>query len=519
MATDGYQTMATNGYQAVTMEGYQAVTTEGYQAVTTEGYQAVTTEGYQAATTEEFQAATTEGYQTSASDGYHTAVGDGCQIQTTNEQQTEATEEQQTEASEEQQNEAIEEQQTEETDAQEPMEPDEHSIVRDRLRQFVVLRTSTDYRDQIHVQNAMSSYMSTNPIADEYLLQILPTFEEYRYKVESCKPIPGEEQFETTEHFEAVFIVTIHSREQFDEWKQRFEDKTHTQYTIMRTKLGEGERIIFKQYLKCLHNSRYGKIGKRNFTACSARLTVTLSNNPAASSKDSDMKGCRIELYWTHNHPNLATDFLHRHRVNTNTDGKLIQLYRHGHTPTSALRYIRTEIQDNLGEGECLEIAMANRSICPDYKHAQYIFKRHFKKAFGGVCESDIWNRLSAAQAKYIELMRTKIDCHSEHSPTKLLAAYEFAISKLEAIKTTNAAVSYLHAAGKYSEASCAKKKKLEIVPAPQAPAVPARKGRPPGPPGSQKQRKKATKDKSVNRKEVRVCHPHITTLTNMQHW
>lgn len=206
--------------------------------------------------------------------------------------------------------------------------------------------------------------------------QILPTCDEYHYK------IIERETASTKDHFTASFTVNVNDREEFDEWKKKFEKKTTTQYTIRDTKPCKGEQVTqlnFKQYLKCVHNVKRGKLGLRKHTACPAEMTVTISND----SKCSNSSRCRVDLSWVHNHTILAADVIRRHRVSSATDAKLIDLFTHGHSPSTALQYIRTEIEESLQDGERLEVALANRSICPDNYHCQYVFRKLFSKEYG----------------------------------------------------------------------------------------------------------------------------------------
>ena len=65
------------------------------------------------------------------------------------------------------------------------------------------------------------------------------------------------------------------------------------------------------------------------------------------------------------------------------TDEKLFELFRNGHSPSSALECIRMELEDNTTESETLEQLLANRSICPDYRRCHYLFTKVFKQQYG----------------------------------------------------------------------------------------------------------------------------------------
>ena len=77
---------------------------------------------------------------------------------------------------------------------------------------------------------------------------------------------------------------------------------------------------------------------------------------------------CIIFLTWNHNHTIIAADALRRLHVLPKVDLKLENLYKNDHSPATALRCIKMEIEDNL-EGDRLDHLLANRSVCPDYRH------------------------------------------------------------------------------------------------------------------------------------------------------
>jgi len=130
----------------------------------------------------------------------------------------------------------------------------------------------------------------------------------------------------------------------------------------------------------CHHNVRNGKIGKfiHKHTACPTQMNVKIVDVNRMSSATDSKYPCIVNITWNHNHPINVEEVVSRQIVNPETDAKLLYLYDHGHTPRSALHYIRIEIEDTLGEDEYLDYKLATRSICPDFRHCMYIFKSRY---------------------------------------------------------------------------------------------------------------------------------------------
>lgn len=71
-----------------------------------------------------------------------------------------------------------------------------------------------------------------------------------------------------------------------------------------------------------------------------------------------------VNLRNEHNHRLNTAEFMRRRDVSNDTIEKLQQLYKCGHSPSSALKNIKYNLQEE--EGENFTYAIADRSICPD---------------------------------------------------------------------------------------------------------------------------------------------------------
>ena len=84
------------------------------------------------------------------------------------------------------------------------------------------------------------------------------------------------------------------------------------------------------------------------------------------------------------------------------THSKLMNLYNHGNSPSKALQLIKSDIEDNLADGERLDVAMANRSICPDDQQCQHVFRKLVFKEYGKSSDS-------ANLSEFVEKMNREI--------------------------------------------------------------------------------------------------------------
>lgn len=71
-----------------------------------------------------------------------------------------------------------------------------------------------------------------------------------------------------------------------------------------------------------------------------------------------------VNLRNEHNHRLNTAEFMRRRDVANDTIEKLQQLYKSGHSPSSALKTIKYNLQEE--EGDNYSYAIADRSVCPD---------------------------------------------------------------------------------------------------------------------------------------------------------
>ena len=206
---------------------------------------------------------------------------------------------------------------------------------------------------------------------------------EFEYTIKSINSVDAGN--EMVRHFKSNFTININNSNEFDQWRHMFEQRNKCQFTIAQTKKCEGRYVSFKKLLTCSHNVQNGTVGVRKHTKCPANLWVKMRVIPKRIKRAKfDVESpCEISLTWEHNHPIIAADVLRHHSVDPEVDKKLINLFQHGHSPSSALNCIIMDIEENLQDDEKLEFVLADRAICPDYQHCYYIFQQLFRKQYG----------------------------------------------------------------------------------------------------------------------------------------
>lgn len=72
-----------------------------------------------------------------------------------------------------------------------------------------------------------------------------------------------------------------------------------------------------------------------------------------------------VSLAWNHNHEVSSSDALKNRDVSDGAVQKLLDFFKAGHTPTTALDTLKYDLQEQYSAEEYARIS-ADRSICPD---------------------------------------------------------------------------------------------------------------------------------------------------------
>lgn len=99
-----------------------------------------------------------------------------------------------------------------------------------------------------------------------------------------------------------------------------------------------------------------------------------------------------VNLRNEHNHRLNTAEVMRWRDVSNDTIEKLQQLYKSGHSPSSALKTIKYNLQEE--EGDNYTYAIADRSICPDLPFCYRLYHKLFQKTCVEPAEKDISDEL-----------------------------------------------------------------------------------------------------------------------------
>lgn len=184
-----------------------------------------------------------------------------------------------------------------------------------------------------------------------------------------------------------------HDEDQIKFWVTEFERITKTSYSIRHNPNPKGRYVNFKQILKCRRNTRSKpefrlnstKNSTRN-TNCPSTITITLhAIKKRYQGKNKELYllrkefPCEISIILTHNHNTESVDDLKHLKVRNEVTEKLVQLFRNGHSPATALDSLKMDIYLS---NDCPKLILADRSQCPDYIFCYRLYIREFKKKY-----------------------------------------------------------------------------------------------------------------------------------------
>jgi hypothetical protein len=119
-------------------------------------------------------------------------------------------------------------------------------------------------------------------------------------------------------------------------------------------------------------------------TGCPSELTITIraihKRWQGKGPKPDPSLPCAVELNFSHNHALKSADVLRFRPVGEEVKAKLLDMFRKGHSPASALESHKVDIQL---ENEEYEHKLADRKYCPDYGSCYRLYRKEFSRAYG----------------------------------------------------------------------------------------------------------------------------------------
>ncbi|PKY62829.1 hypothetical protein RhiirA4_490060 [Rhizophagus irregularis] len=151
----------------------------------------------------------------------------------------------------------------------------------------------------------------------------------------------------------------------------------------------KGNRVIYRELYHCIHSNEVKKKqGNREIKRlqsararnvnCAASLHLRIERKRLSYSHSLE-----VELKFTHNHVINSAEALSFRRVEEEVHQEFINLFRDGHSPSSALYAYEDSLHLNASDEQELMEILADRAKNPDYDYVAKIFQQYRDFALG----------------------------------------------------------------------------------------------------------------------------------------
>ncbi|XP_016104725.1 uncharacterized protein [Sinocyclocheilus grahami] len=197
---------------------------------------------------------------------------------------------------------------------------------------------------------------------------------------------------EDTDHVEMT------TEEQVQKWLEDFQKSSALTWRKSRTYPDSGRYNKYRVDLRCQHKTYSSSSKTTKNTNCPATMFLILKRfmyERKSRSGDPHLEEgyfLHVNLRNEHNHRLNTAEAMRWRDVSNDTIEKLQQLYKSGHSPSSALKNIKYSLQEE--EGDNYIYATADRSICPDLQFCYRLYHKLFQKACAEPAGKDISDEL-----------------------------------------------------------------------------------------------------------------------------
>ncbi|XP_063065735.1 uncharacterized protein LOC134457626 [Engraulis encrasicolus] len=207
----------------------------------------------------------------------------------------------------------------------------------------------------------------------------------------------------TFKEVESGFTATVKLKcttvEEAKKWLKDFQESSRVTLRICKTysEVKNYRRNAFRVDMKCQHNTGHRSYTKRN-TYCPAQLYLVLKrardgNNKKTRSTDPHIHQgflMFVTIKHHHNHTLASQWALGQRDVSKETMKKLEVLFQGGHSPSSALTFLKQSLQLEHGDG--YQKAVADRALCPDIYFCYRLYYSLYKREYSADAEAKTKN-------------------------------------------------------------------------------------------------------------------------------
>ncbi|PKC01651.1 hypothetical protein RhiirA5_456016 [Rhizophagus irregularis] len=169
----------------------------------------------------------------------------------------------------------------------------------------------------------------------------------------------------------------------------------------------KGNRVIYRELYHCIHSNEVkrkqgNRETKRPQSArarnvnCAASLHLRIERKRLPYSHSLE-----VELKFTHNHVINSAEALSFRRVEEEVHQEFINLFRDGHSPSSALYAHEDSLHLNASDEQELMEILADRAKNPDYDYVAKIFQQYRESALGSRNSKPMFERLKQIVEDY----------------------------------------------------------------------------------------------------------------------
>ena len=216
--------------------------------------------------------------------------------------------------------------------------------------------------------------------------------------------------------FETKFYIKLDTEVAARQWLQKFEDKSHTIYRILKGSKPAGSIIVFKTVKHCQHFRKYfpkGKVPKRGEKASdkkkyerSSRLTLRIYSQRSTVVRKLPMSDylCEVDLIHDHDHPVDSAHSLSFRDVTDETKSIFYEYFKNGHSAASARHEHELRLQLSSSDPSLVETLLADRATNPNVQDVSRLLATWRTQQLGPNSEG-IFDRLEKEVKEYMNSM------------------------------------------------------------------------------------------------------------------
>ncbi|KAE8740735.1 hypothetical protein FOCC_FOCC013755 [Frankliniella occidentalis] len=293
--------------------------------------------------------------------------------------------------------------------------PNETSVPLRQASDILVLESQNDFLSVSTAAGSsnvvISNNANTNEFQDPIVLRsafqaTLPEYEHFVVALDQAHPYPKIVSMNRGEMCTALLRVNLRSKEEALQWLADYQTSSSTDWRVRRTFEENTPCIIFKKEFRCHNNTlaQYRPKTKKcryKHTLCEASLMITVKNFKMQRSSDKFLKTapCEIVINNFHNHPLAVADSLRLRRPTQQVKDAFLELYRSGHSPSSAHRTFTFDLQMKHGD-EFFKV-LADGAQCPTKQWCYQLYYKTFKAHYGVPDGQEMLQSLQDAVNKY----------------------------------------------------------------------------------------------------------------------